>query len=238
MKHFKRASTILLTAACAAGPVLATPVDTPFDWHPHAPYVGADLQERQMNYKRGYGNNLVKNTAIQGNFYAGMKMRENTSVEFGYEVTKTKSRLATLGTGDLSAGSIVPPLASPSVFRSSATVKGPHLNFVGFHGFAKNPEFKLFGSIGAGVFRASFQRDTLHMGASGASGTSRVLSRNKFVVRLTGGAQYMLNKHLGARLGIGWVNTSSVTAHAGDGTTFIFKPKDTTFCGLGVLWAF
>ncbi|MBP6104484.1 MAG: hypothetical protein KBD23_05755 [Gammaproteobacteria bacterium] len=236
MSRFKRSSSILLIAFCAASPVLATP----FDWHPHAPYMGADLQERQMNYKRGYGDNLIKKTAVQGNFYVGTKLQDNMAVEFGYEVTKTKSRISTLHGGDLSAGSIVPSGtgSSPIIFRSSATVKGPHLDFVGFRGFDKNPDFKLFGSIGVGVFRSSFQRDTLHMGTFGVSGTSRVLSRNKFVVRLTGGAQYMLNKHLGARLGIGWVNTSSVTAHAGDGTTLIFKPKDTTFCGLGVLWAF
>ncbi len=233
MSRFKRSSSILLIAFCAASPVLATP----FDWHPHAPYMGADLQERQMNYKRGYGDNLIKNTAVQGNFYVGTKLQDNMAVEFGYEVTKTKSRISTLHAGDLSAGGIVHSGSSPAVFRSSATVKGPHLDLVGFHNFSKNSDFKLFGSVGLGVFRAGFQRETIQVGTIG-SGPNRVLSKNKPVIRFAGGAQYMLNKHLGTRLSLGWVNTSNVVARAGEGTTFIFKPKDTTFCGLGLFWFF
>ncbi len=233
MNHFIRASTILLTAVCAVSPVLANP----FDWCPHAPYLGADLQERQMRYKKGYGDNLLKNTAIQGNLYAGMKLQENMAVEFGYEATKTKSRIATLYAGDIGAGNAILSGSSPATFRTTATVKGPHLNLLGFQSFAKSPDFKLFASVGAGVFRSGFQRETLSTGPFGIPGATRVLSKNKFVVRLTGGAQYMLNKHLGARLGIGWVNTSNVTAHTSD-KKLIFKPKDTTFGGLGLLWVF
>jgi opacity protein-like surface antigen len=236
MSHFKRASAILLTAMSAASPVLAHP----FEWHPHAPYLGADLQERQMQYKRGFGDNLLKTTAIQGNLYTGVKLKENLNLEFGYEVTKTKSRLATLQTGDLAAGTLIASNASPVVFRSSATVKGPHLDLVGFRGVDKNPDFKFFASVGVAVFRVGFQRETLHYGSNAQPGNVRVLSKNKPVLRLATGIEYSLHENISTRLSIGWSNTSNVVAKSSDGQAvkLQFKHEDTTFCGLGLLWKF
>ncbi len=235
MNQFKRAITILLVGACSVSPVLASS----FDWHPRAPYLGADLQERQMQYKKGYGDNLLKTTAIQGNFYTGMQLKENLNIEFGYEVNKTKSRIATLHAGDMAAGTPILSRASPAVFRSSAGVKGPHVDLLAFHGFAKNPDFKLFASAGVAVFRVNFQRETLEVAGNSYSNI-RVLSKNKPVLRLSAGTEYQLSEHLITRLSIGWANTSSVKVQSSDGQAvkLIFKHDDTTFCGLGLRWIF
>jgi hypothetical protein len=234
MSRQQQVAALLLTSFCG---VNATPAIALGFYNP---YVGFDIQERHMQYKRGFGDNMLKSTAPQGNIYAGIKLKDSLALEIGFEATRTRSRTVTLHDGDVAAGVPIVALTSPAVFRSIAKVRGPHIDIVGFHGFAVDPAFKLLGSIGMGVFRGSFERTTLQYGPSAISGTCRTLSKNKAVLRLLGGMQYMFGEHIGARLTVGWTNTTRVAAKSCDNcpTTLTFKPKNTVSYGAGLLWVF
>ncbi len=207
----------------------------------YKPYIGFDFQERRMAYKDGYGDNLLNAAASQGNVYVGAHLRKHLAVELGFEETKTKSRTATLYTGDVAAGIPVQAGVSPIVFKSTANIKGPHLNLVWLQSFVQDPAFKLFGSVGVGLIRGTFTRTTLTYGPLATPGTSpaRLLSRNQAVLRLAGGVEYRLWKHLATRIGVSWLNTRRITAPSKDSLVPLeFKPRDTVAYGVGLLWKF
>lgn len=209
-------------------------------WWNLKPYVGVDAQERRMDYKGGFGDNIFKHNSPQGNVYAGVKVHKNLSVELGYEATRTRTRNATLTTGDESLGAPVTAAVSPSTFKSKIKLKGPHVDIVGFYTLSdRHPSLQLMGSVGVSVFNSTFERRTLHMGGF-STDTTRTIKKTKAVARLGAGLQHMINKHVGARLTINWVNTGRIVAHSKDDMTpsITAKPKNTTVYGLGILWVF
>ena len=182
---------------------------------------------------------MLKDTSPQGNLYVGVKLKDSLSLELGFEAARTKTRTVTLYAGDVAAGMAISAGASPYVVQSMAKVRGPHIDLVGFYGFDADPAFKLLGSVGVGVFRGYYERNTLQMGPAGAPGTLRTLSKNKAVTRLVGGLQYMFGEQMGTRLTTGWANTTRVSAESNDGMrTLFFKPKNTISYGLGMFWVF
>jgi hypothetical protein len=234
MNTNKHLSILLLTTIFAG-----TATASNFEWSKLKPYVGADAQERKMDFKGGFGDNIFQHTAPQGNIYAGLKFKDFVALELGYEATTTRTREATLTTGDVAAGTPVPSVSSPVVFKSKAKIKGPHVDLVGFYPFYADSPFQLLGSVGVAVLKGTFERRTIQM-AGAASGTRRTLSHNKSVIRLAGGLQYMLGQHFGTRMTVGWVNTSKMVIQSDDAIApiAIVKPKNSTTYGLGILWAF
>jgi len=205
------------------------------------PYVGADAEVRRMDFKGGYGNNLLQHHSPQGNIYAGLKLNDIVGVELGFEATTTRTRTVTLTTGDLLSGTPVPAVMSPSVFKSKAKIKGGHADVVGYYSFYDTSPVQLIGSIGAAVLKATAERRTIST-AAGPGTITRKLSQHKTVLRLGGGLQYALNENWFARLSVGWVNTSKMVVYANDGivsrVTPEVKPKNSTVYGLGMGWIF
>lgn len=223
--------------------VISNPAMTlDFDIGQWKPYVGVDAQVRRMDFRGGFGDNLFQHHSPQGNLYAGVKFNEVWGAEFGYEVTSTRTRVATLTTGDMSAGIVIPPAGSPMVYKSKAQIRGPHVDWTGRYSFYEGSPVQLIGSIGASFFKGTFQRRTLQAGQLPSS-TVRTLHQHKILLRLSGGLQYMLGEHFGMRATIAWVNTCKMVIFAKDGIMTNrpppeIKPKNTTVYGLGVLWAF
>lgn len=222
---------------CCISPVAATPLA---GWK-LSPYIGVDAQVRRMDFKGGYGNNLLRHHSPQGNAYAGLKLNEWLGLEVGFESTITRSRLSTLTNGDLAAGTPIEALMSPSVFRSKMKIKGPHVEVVGFYSFYEGSPCQLLASVGASFLKGTIERQTLSSFNIPRS-TVRTLSARKRILRLGAGLQYMLGKHLGARVTVGWENTSKMVIYSNDQRPCRFlpeiKPKNTAVGGLGLLWAF
>lgn len=211
-------------------------------WEGYRPYVGVDAQVRRMDFKGGYGDNLLQHHSPQGNLYAGVKFNDWVGVEAGYESTTTRTRDVTLLTGDLAAGAPVSANASPTVFKSKIKIKGPHVDLVGFYSFGENIPVQLLGSVGMSFFKGTVERKTLQMGNPPTPGSNRTLSEHKAVLRLMGGLQYMWNYNLGARATVGLVKTGKLVIFANDGIPGVFlpeiKPKDSAVYGLGIFWSF
>jgi len=204
-------------------------------------YVGADAQVRRMDFKGGFGDNLLQHHSPQSNIYAGVKLNEVVGIEAGFEATTTRTRTMTLMTGDVVNGATLPANMSPAVFKSKMKIKGPHIEAVGYYSFQEASPVQLIGAAGVSVFKATAERRTLSM--AGLPGTTtRKLVQHKTVLRLTGGLQYALNENCFARLTVGWVNTSKMTIYANDGivskTNPAIKPKNSTVYGLGMGWIF
>jgi hypothetical protein len=209
----------------------------------YRPYVGVDAQMRRMDFKGGYGDNLLRHNSPQGNFYAGVKLNDRMAVEAGYESTITKARTSTFYTGDVAAGMTVSAVASPVIFKSKLKVKGPHVDLVGFYSFGENIPVQLLGSVGASFFKGTVERKTIQFGSNPVivGTTTRTLSEHKAVLRLMGGLQYLWDCNLGARATIGLVKTSKLVIFANDGGAGVvpeIKPKDSTVYGLGFFWVF
>jgi len=204
-------------------------------------YVGADAQARRMDFKGGFGDNLLQHNAPQGNIYAGLKFNDCVGIELGYEATNTRSRMVTLTTGDIAAGAPITAMASPAIFKSKFKIKGPHVDLVGFYSLYENPLIQVFGSIGLSAMKGTAERQTLEISNMPMS-MVRTLSEHKTVLRLMGGAQYMFDEHWGLRGSIGWVDTGKMVIFANDGmsgaTIPEIKPKGSTIYGLGMLWIF
>lgn len=210
-------------------------------WDGNKPYVGLDAQVRRMDFKGGFGDNLLQHHSPQGNLYAGVKFNEYVGVEAGYETTSTRTRTSTLTTGDVAAGVPISPLVSPTIFKSKMKIKGPHLDLVGFYSFGRDIPVQLLGSVGVSFFKGTVERQTLQMGDPPVPGRIRTLSEHKAVLRLMGGLQYMWNCHLGARATLGLVKTGKLVIFSNDGaagTAPEIKPKDSTVYGLGMFWVF
>ncbi len=218
--------------------VVTTTIPSAFALTPY--YVGADAQMRRMDFKGGFGDNLLQHNSPQGNIYAGYKFNEMVGIEAGFEATTTRTRTVTLTTGDVVNGTMLPSAASPAVFKSKAKIKGPHVEAVGYYSFHEAFPIQLIGSAGVSVFKATAERRTISM-AGFPSATNRTLVQHKTVLRLTGGLQYTLDENWFARLTVGWVNTSKMTIYAKDNITISTpetKPKNSTVYGLGMGWKF
>lgn len=207
------------------------------------PYIGADIQERRMDFKGGFGDNLLYRTAPQGNFYAGFRFNDYMGLEAGYESTKTRSRTVTLTAGEIAAGAPILPAGSPAIFRSKIKIHGPHVDLVGFLPICEVCcPFDILGSIGIARLKAEAERTTVAMGPLAQPGTTRTLSTSKTVWRFAAGLQYNWTDHLGLRATINWVDTGKLVLSATDNIAGRvvpeIKPKVSTVYGFGALWQF
>lgn len=205
-------------------------------------HIGADAQVRRMDFKGGFGDNMLQHHSPQGNIYGGVNFNKYLGLEFGYEATSTRTRMVTLTTGDVATGTPIRETASPAIFRSKAKIKGPHLDLVGLWFPAENSPLQIIGAVGVSIIKGTFERQTLQLGNMSMDMT-RSLSDRKSVLRLTGGVQYMVDKNWGIRLTVGWINTGRMVILANDGgaagaNSPEIKPKNSTVYGLGALWAF
>ena len=210
-------------------------------WSPYKTYIGLDAQVRRMDFKGGFGDNLLQHHSPQGNVYVGIKFNDAVGIEGGYEATRTRTRDVTLHTGDIAAGAVVLPNRSPAVFKSKMKIKGPHLDLIGFYSFREDLPVKLIGSVGLSFFKATSERIGVSMGNPAEPGRIRTLSKRKPILRLMGGLEYKWNAHFGTRASIGLVKTGKLVIFSNDGlagATPEIKPKDSTVYGLGVFWIF
>ncbi len=205
------------------------------------PYVGANIKVIHMDYKKGYGRNLLPHNIPQGSVYAGMKINKNLSIEAGYEHSVTRKRFSRLTQGDVSAGTPVISTLDPSYFISKITMKGPYVDAVRLYHISDNKATSLIVSSGISFIKVRAKRRGTCI-ANLFPGLDRGLKGDKLVLRFSTGLQHMITNNLGIRTTVGWMNTSRVKVCSSDGVCAMFfpeiRPKDTINYSLGLLWSF
>ncbi|MBP6104477.1 MAG: hypothetical protein KA508_05415 [Gammaproteobacteria bacterium] len=100
------------------------------------PYVGLDIQQRNMNFKKNHGDNIFSRKSLQGNFYLGCRLNKYFGLEGGYQSSQNTSKKSMISKGEIVLGQVVddPNLASNGFIVTETTIrtKGPHLNVIGF----------------------------------------------------------------------------------------------------------
>lgn len=206
------------------------------------PYVGADAQWRRTNYRAGFGNNLFAHTFPEGNVYGGFKFHEYFSLEGGYEVARSRTRMSILTTGDIAAGMPISEIFSPVIYKSKAKFQGPHFDLVGYYKPCEEYTTQLIGSVGVAILKGTFERRTIQYHDNISSSVVRTMSNNKSVLRLAGGLQYLFTECWGFRGMVGWENTAKIKAHHNDGIVGLYppivKPQNSTIYSVGLFWAY
>lgn len=214
------------------------------------PYAGVDAQVRHMSFQKKFGGNVLKKNYPEGNFFAGLKFNDYIGIEAGYEVSKKKSRANPLNNTDivLGAGLINDPLVT---YKNSASTKihGWNLNLSGYLPiFCEDNSLNLIGSVGLAQLKLRIrERLTLTIQEPGETPVSfernvHLLKHNKHkaVLRLAGGAQYMITDCVGVRGLVTFENTSKLKTPGISSThsALIAKPKNTFIYGLGIFTSF
>jgi hypothetical protein len=235
MKHFlKTAATLLFVSCSAYGERLNNYLDF---------YIGADAQLRDMRFKNGFGDNLLKKKSPQGNVYVGIMLNDYSAFEIGYESTMERACTATLQSGECSAGVIVPPAISPATFRTKSRIKGAHFNLVGFYPLENWNNFKLLGGIGVSSLKGTVERKTIEYSSMKIRpGTVRTMKKHKATLRFMGGLQYEADCGLGFRTTVSLIRTGKLVIKKDDDHPSVYvpmiKPKDSIVYGVGTFWAF
>lgn len=186
---------------------LSGPQLIPCDWDFY-PYIGADVQRRELSYGNNHGNNVFKKKARHTNVYVGTKLCDNFGVEMGYEMTGKTTRNVTLLPGQFEVGGV--PIG-PGSFQDTyggTQFHGWHFDLVGFLRFPDCSNLELFGSVGTVNLKAKMVSITLaDENGPVFPNPIRTFSDNKSLVRVMGGFQYTFCYCLGLRATIGFENT-------------------------------
>jgi hypothetical protein len=182
-----------------------------FSAHNLTPYVGIDVQFRQMSFDKNHGNNVFRKNYPQGNVYAGLKFNDYIGVEAGFEGTNKRSRNARLFVGQYSiGGDPVPTIPGVTTFEDSITtakIHGPHINVVGTFPILDDSDLALIGSVGISRLKVSLKYKATQDEA-GPLSIIRTFAKRKSILRLGGGIQHMITDCVGVRGMVTWQNTA------------------------------
>lgn len=220
-----------------------------FDFGCLTPYVGVDAQMRHMGFHKRFGGNVLKTTHPQGNFFAGLKFNDCVGIELGYEVSTKKSRSRTLNNADTLFGGPLEQstqaLTVTNSIHASSKIHGWNLNLVGYYPLPVcDDNLSLIGSVGFAQLKLRTHGALRIRGVDAVTRTTLVdqtvsvgrSHKSKAVLRLAGGAQYMMTECFGVRALVTWENTSKFKNHHRRNTTNLrlVKPKNSFIYGLGV----
>ncbi len=201
-----------------------------------SPYVGGGYEWTKMGHgNKGFG--FVKSYS-GGNFFVGLQWC-NIGIEGGYDCAKKSNNQSTVPLQNSYAVPLGFGTQSTSVSTKIRTKfsEGWHVDFNGYLPILNSLE--LIGSIGFGKIKASANTDirtvnTLNSGpgitisnsyingvfvpGNSDSTVSVAHNKNKTVLRLGAGLQYMVFDNVGIRGIFRWKNTSRVRVSAIEGT--------------------
>lgn len=204
-------------------------------------YMGAEFQMRRMDFRGGYGDNLLPHQSQQGNAYVGYQFDQSIGVEVGFEGTNTRTRNTIVTTGDTVTGIDIVKEVSPVILFTKGKIKGPHVDLVGYYTLDEDLPIELIASVGVAHYKATFERRTVQFADPPVqSQMNRTFCSHRTVLRLMGGIRTMFDEHVGMRLTVGWANTRKMRVSTNDGR-FAYaeiRPKDSVIYGIGAFWAF
>lgn len=204
-----------------------------------APYVGGDIQIRNMPFKQGFGYDLFKKESLQGNFYLGFKVNKYVGFEIGHQVANKKTRNAsTTSTVRLSQGQAFPG-AIPGQM-GTRQIKGWNLNVIGFLPVSSEYKMSMIGIAGLSALEAKLKYTLIQ--TLGAQSVMRQIEfkQRKNVLRLGGGIQKMFSDSFGVRATVVWENTSRFNNITQNDAlrSYTAKLKDSWTYGIGAFVMF
>lgn len=219
------------------------------------PYVGVDAEFRRMDFQKGFGQNVIKRAAPQGNVYVGVRLNDYLGVEVGAEATERKTRTSTLKDGDILGGFTLPNPNAPDRdeygFNTTSQTKGLHANLVGFFPICDLYRLQLIGMVGFARLKTKtiLTFTTLNGGAVGpilgAGNDISTFKAKKSVLRLGAGLQHMINCNWGIRGMVKWEASKKLKASYtnpvfdnGNPATFSLKPKNSFIYSVGAFYTF
>jgi hypothetical protein len=197
------------------------------------PYIGADAKWAHMEFQKRLGENLTKNSYLQDNLFAGVKLNEWVGFEAGYETTTKQSRTVQVSAGDPFYGRAYPLL--PTISATTETrIDGFNASVVGFLPIFEEHRLSLLGSIGY----ANLKIHTTTIFPS--NGARFDFKKKAWIPRVTVGIQQMVSDQFGIRVSAGWENTSKFNkiSTVNTPTSLNAKVNNLTNFGLGLFYHF
>ncbi len=187
--------------------------------HTLNPYAGIDIQQRNMNFEKNYGNGIFSRKLLQNNLYMGLRGNEYFGLEAGYQSSQHASKTTmVLEGGEYLLGQRVNPVVTaPNVApfiltETSIRTKGPHLSAIAFFPIQdKKTEF--IASVGMTLLSVKFQYKQLADSEIGSYSlgnivdTTRNFSSTHVIPRGMFGVQQKLTDSLGLRASFVYENT-------------------------------
>lgn len=202
------------------------------------PYFGFDLQNRNMGYKAEAAK-FFKKDLPQISLFLGSRFHDNFGVELGYQQSQKKKKDTTLNPGDINIGGEA--VGANYQFSSKTKTQGFYVSVQGFFPVEMiSKDLCLFGGIG--VTRLKIKSDRVLNSLNGVPyRRSQSFSNNnsKYLMRLTGGAEYYLTSNMGFRASLVYENTSKLKPGVtGLNKSVVIKAKDSIIYGLGAFYKF
>lgn len=172
------------------------------------PYAGLDIQQRNMNFKKNYGDNIFSRKSLQNNVYFGFRLDKNFGLEGGYQSSQNTSKKTMTIVGEEVLGQVISGtvLGADGFIINEAAIraKGPHLNMVGFLPIEDN-KTDLIASLGITALTIKAEYKQLSNNVVGVFDpediieTTRYFSKTCVVPRAMFGIQRKFTESLGFR---------------------------------------
>ncbi|MDB6097066.1 MAG: hypothetical protein JWM09_1344 [Francisellaceae bacterium] len=225
--------TLPLALAAVTGPAFA--MDDFFS----SSYVGVDAQIRSTSYKAGYGDNIMKKTAPQGNVFAGFKFHENFGLEVGYQFAKGKNKFTSIAVGGIVNGIAVgSPGVTSSEFQTKAKYNGFNLNLNAYIPLDKEYNLDFVGYVGLEHLKVNIDRINVTINNRIPYGNLQNFKKTKTVARAGLGIQKTFDENWGLRALVGWENTSKFKLIPAAKPLTYASLKDTVSYGIGIFAKF
>jgi len=182
------------------------------------PYVGIDMQQRNMNFQKNYGANIFSRKLMQNNIYLGVRPIENFGLELGHQSSQNSSKTTMVLEGDYLLGQLVnPAVTAPNeipfiLTQTSIRTQGTHLNVIKFFP-TKYSQTEFVAALGLTVLSVKFQYKQLadsELGSYAAEDvldTTRNFSSRRVIPRAMVGIQQKWTELLGFRASFVYENT-------------------------------
>lgn len=178
--------------------------------HTFKPYIGVDMQQRNMNFVKNYGNNVFAQKSLQSNIYMGLSVSEHFGFEMGYQSSQKSSKKAMILGGEYILGQVTNPtlaIADTTPFivtETSIRTQGPHLSGIGIFS-SKDKKIDFMASLGFTLLTVKLSYKQL--ADSDLAGytlpdlldTTRNFSSTRVIPRCMFGVQRHLTESLGLR---------------------------------------
>ncbi len=202
------------------------------------PYIGGDMQARNMSFKKGFGDDLFKKESMQGNFYLGLKVNKYFGFEIGHQIADKKNRNASPSAMArlVQSGPLVPGTSQ----MGTRQIKGWNLNVIGFLPISSEYKMSMIGIAGLSSLEVKLKYTLTYPPRAIVAYQQIKFKQRKTVLRLGGGVQKMFSDSFGVRTTVVWENTSrfnNITQNYA-GNTYTAKLKNSWTYGIGAFIMF